>query len=130
MPIKNGRVPMHHTPRWSASFAACCSGGRCSICSLYLFSGAAGCADPVEPPASQQHSDMANAAATGRLNPFILSPFSCPENVVPGEGFEPPTFGLQNRCTATVLTRQVHPTHLPRRRARGQAFAPPPNGPG
>jgi hypothetical protein len=25
--------------------------------------------------------------------------------VVPGEGFEPPTFGLQNRCTATVLTR-------------------------
>jgi hypothetical protein len=25
--------------------------------------------------------------------------------VVPGEGFEPPTFGLQNRCTTTVLTR-------------------------
>jgi hypothetical protein len=25
--------------------------------------------------------------------------------MVPGEGFEPPTFGLQNRCTATVLTR-------------------------
>ena len=25
---------------------------------------------------------------------------------VPGEGFEPPTFGLQNRCTTTVLTRQ------------------------
>jgi hypothetical protein len=25
---------------------------------------------------------------------------------VPGEGFEPPTFGLQNRCTATVLTRR------------------------
>jgi hypothetical protein len=24
---------------------------------------------------------------------------------VPGEGFEPPTFGLQNRCTTTVLTR-------------------------
>ena len=24
---------------------------------------------------------------------------------MPGEGFEPPTFGLQNRCTATVLTR-------------------------
>ena len=23
-----------------------------------------------------------------------------------GEGFEPPTFGLQNRCTTTVLTRQ------------------------
>jgi hypothetical protein len=27
--------------------------------------------------------------------------------VVPGEGFEPPTFGLQNRCTTTVLTRQA-----------------------
>ena len=27
--------------------------------------------------------------------------------MVPGEGFEPPTFGLQNRCTTTVLTRQV-----------------------
>jgi hypothetical protein len=25
--------------------------------------------------------------------------------VVPGEGFEPPSFGLQNRCTTTVLTR-------------------------
>jgi hypothetical protein len=27
--------------------------------------------------------------------------------LVPGEGFEPPTFGLQNRCTAPVLTRQT-----------------------
>jgi hypothetical protein len=27
--------------------------------------------------------------------------------LVPGEGFEPPTFGLQNRCTTTVLTRQA-----------------------
>ncbi len=26
--------------------------------------------------------------------------------VMPGEGFEPPTFGLQNRCTTTVLTRR------------------------
>ena len=26
-------------------------------------------------------------------------------DLVPGEGFEPPTFGLQNRCTAAVLTR-------------------------
>lgn len=25
--------------------------------------------------------------------------------MVPGEGFEPPAFGLQNRCTTTVLTR-------------------------
>ena len=28
--------------------------------------------------------------------------------MVPGEGFEPPTFGLQNRCTTTVLTRQAN----------------------
>ena len=26
--------------------------------------------------------------------------------MVPGEGFEPPAFGLQNRCTTTVLTRR------------------------
>ena len=41
--------------------------------------------------------------------------------MVPGEGFEPPTFGLQNRCTTTVLTRQdivftvFAPPHLPRK---------------
>ena len=28
------------------------------------------------------------------------------DTMVPGEGFEPPTFGLQNRCTTTVLTRR------------------------
>lgn len=28
------------------------------------------------------------------------------KELVPGEGFEPPTFGLQNRCTAAVLTRR------------------------
>jgi hypothetical protein len=27
--------------------------------------------------------------------------------LVPGEGLEPPTFGLQNRCTAAVLTRHL-----------------------
>jgi hypothetical protein len=27
------------------------------------------------------------------------------KRLVPDEGFEPPTFGLQNRCTATVLIR-------------------------
>jgi hypothetical protein len=26
---------------------------------------------------------------------------------VPAEGFEPPTYGLQNRCTTTVLSRHV-----------------------
>lgn len=29
-------------------------------------------------------------------------------NVVPGERFELPTFGLQDRCTAAVLTRQEY----------------------
>jgi hypothetical protein len=27
--------------------------------------------------------------------------------MVPAEGFEPPTYGLQNRCTTTVLSRQI-----------------------
>jgi hypothetical protein len=36
-----------------------------------------------------------------RLQGIMLS-------MVPGEGFEPPTFGLQNRCTTTVLTRRTH----------------------
>ena len=31
-----------------------------------------------------------------------------PQKLVPGEGFEPPTFGLQNRCTTTVLTRHFN----------------------
>ena len=29
--------------------------------------------------------------------------------MVPAEGFEPPTFGLQNRCTTTVLSRPRAP---------------------
>ena len=28
-------------------------------------------------------------------------------NLVPAEGFEPPTYGLQNRCTTTVLSRLI-----------------------
>jgi hypothetical protein len=28
-------------------------------------------------------------------------------NLVPAEGFEPPTYGLQNRCTTTVLSRHL-----------------------
>ena len=27
--------------------------------------------------------------------------------MVPAEGFEPPTYCLQNRCTTTVLSRQI-----------------------
>ncbi len=36
----------------------------------------------------------------------FLEGFGRGDQLVPGEGFEPPTFGLQNRCTATVLTRR------------------------
>jgi hypothetical protein len=28
--------------------------------------------------------------------------------LVPAEGFEPPTYGLQNRCTTTVLSRRIN----------------------
>jgi hypothetical protein len=28
------------------------------------------------------------------------------EGDLPAEGFEPPTYGLQNRCTTTVLSRR------------------------
>jgi hypothetical protein len=28
--------------------------------------------------------------------------------LVPAEGFEPPTYGLQNRCTTTVLSRHFN----------------------
>ncbi len=31
--------------------------------------------------------------------------------LVPGEGIEPPTFGLQNRCTTAVLTRHEPRPH-------------------
>jgi hypothetical protein len=29
------------------------------------------------------------------------------KGVLPAEGFEPPTYGLQNRCTTTVLSRHT-----------------------
>jgi hypothetical protein len=29
-------------------------------------------------------------------------------SLVPAEGFEPPTYGLQNRCTTTVLSRHIN----------------------
>ena len=61
--------------------------------------------------------------------------------VVPDEGFEPPAFGLQNRCTTPVLIRPASLTQYlarVRRRAkrhwRGRGFAnfagpPPPAAP-
>ena len=50
--------------------------------------------------------------------PFIINDVD--GNPVPGEGFEPPTFGLQNRCTTTVLTRRAAATYqIARRAGRG-----------
>ena len=45
---------------------------------------------------------------------------------LPGEGFEPPTFGLQNRCTTTVLTRRrlERPDHLAQTRPLPSSLAP------
>ena len=43
------------------------------------------------------------------------------DDMVPGEGIEPPAFGLQNRCTTAVLTRRYDPS-LP---FSGTAFKPP-----
>jgi hypothetical protein len=43
--------------------------------------------------------------------------------LVPGEGFEPPTFGLQNRCTATVLTRPASLNYNGYLNARSSATA-------
>ena len=34
--------------------------------------------------------------------------------MVPAEGFEPPTFGLQNRCTTTVLSRRFSKAWRPK----------------
>ena len=35
------------------------------------------------------------------------------EGNLPAEGFEPPTYGLQNRCTTTVLSRHgTSPRHF------------------
>jgi hypothetical protein len=51
------------------------------------------------------------------MGPEACLAAQCPDPntdlMVPGEGFEPPTFGLQNRCTATVLTRRACSTPVP-----------------
>ena len=39
-----------------------------------------------------------------------MCPVQTPAKLVPAEGFEPPTYGLQNRCTTTVLSRHFEDT--------------------
>ncbi len=50
------------------------------------------------------------ALAAQRSHPSILRregrPVHC-RGMVPGEGIEPPTFGLQNRCSTAELTRRL-----------------------
>jgi hypothetical protein len=48
--------------------------------------------------------------------------------VVPGEGLEPPTFGLQNRCTTAVLTRQTNLLANPITELRPRIRPVPPSG--
>src|SRR5712675_1386263 len=40
-----------------------------------------------------------------RYKPLPMSPERTSIGGLPAEGFEPPTYGLQNRCTTTVLSR-------------------------
>ena len=44
--------------------------------------------------------DYGFSLRSGRLWTFLEA------LLVPAEGFEPPTYGLQNRCTTTVLSRR------------------------
>jgi hypothetical protein len=48
--------------------------------------------------------------------------------VVPAEGIEPPTFGLQNRCSTAELSRRGAHTSHGARKDNGQGLRPP--GPG
>jgi hypothetical protein len=47
---------------------------------------------------------MSGVRPNSRISSECCRGFFC--EMVPAEGFEPPTYGLQNRCTTTVLSRQ------------------------
>ena len=56
------------------------------------------------------HMDHSSVSPGGPLDHCFADPlpgFGSRRKGLPGEGFEPPTFGLQNRCTTTVLTRHI-----------------------
>ena len=70
-----------------------------------------------------QHNDVVSQNVRALISSVTINPGEVPEvfvlgkltslisyppvalKMVPAEGFEPPTFGLQNRCTTTVLSR-------------------------
>src|ERR1700733_11777152 len=54
-------------------------------------------------------------------NPLPLSPEQNPGQGLPAEGFEPPTYGLQNRCTTTVLSRRGEGHIITGRARRGES---------
>jgi hypothetical protein len=54
---------------------------------------------------SQMSEWIADAARRRRTRLFMSGVRPICE-MVPAEGFEPPTYGLQNRCTTTVLSRR------------------------
>jgi hypothetical protein len=56
------------------------------------------------------------------LSRFIPANPGVGDHVVPDEGIEPPTFGLQNRCTTAVLIRR-NPPLSPRQRRTQQPFS-------
>jgi hypothetical protein len=54
----------------------------------------------------QENGGVTPEIERGNKKPISLLFFE--GKMVPAEGFEPPTFGLQNRCTTTVLSRRLH----------------------
>jgi hypothetical protein len=88
MMIKANRTP-HHQPEGSPGYA-----DNPSLTPLrrgFSFSGRSG--------QQRDHVDLGGTA-------YML--LQAAERVVPGERFELPTNGLQNRCSTTELTRQIN----------------------
>jgi hypothetical protein len=61
---------------------------------------------------------MTGAAQRGdEVAPLTIADARLNKDVVPDEGIEPPTFGLQNRCSTAELIRRVAGFALPASRA-------------
>ena len=62
-----------------------------------------------ESGARAMRQESARDTAVPHVSELTETPVSrmAPKKLVPAEGFEPPTYGLQNRCTTTVLSRQT-----------------------
>jgi hypothetical protein len=62
----------------------------------------------LQPVAGVAFRHPPGATRPSRKQVFRQCLFSVLISLVPGAGFEPATFGLQNRCTTTVLTRHFN----------------------